>query len=285
MQQTLLNRPTLKYIARPDNLFSSTGAHVEQIMRSCAAFALFAAVALTSSAALAGDSDKSSNDPNFGNRTDKPDGSSSLTVGRKLPTIWETKIGTDVSLAAQPSTLPSENFATGTTSSASTGTLWGSITMPGFQPLGFDKTSLEARVDGAKDEGKIGAAVSRTVPFGQSFSMTWQNGYSVTQPLAQTGSTTPSSLPLVTNASPSLMGSLATPMQARTVDQTLKFNVAPWGTTFSAGASSSNLDNQWHNKLSIEQTVAGPLKVTTSVEDPGSAIPNKSITAGFKKTW
>jgi hypothetical protein len=157
--------------------------------------------------------------------------------------------------------------------------------MPGFQPLGFDKTSLEARVDGAKDEGKIGAAVSRTVPFGQSFSMTWQNGYSVTQPLAQTGSTTPSSLPLVTNASPSLMGSLTTPMQARTVDQTLKFNVAPWGTTFSAGASSSNLDNQWHNKLSIEQTVAGPLKVTTSVEDPGSAIPNKSITAGFKKTW
>lgn len=257
-------------------------------MRSCAALMLVAALALTSGAAFAGDSDKSSNDPNFGNRTDKPDGSSTLTVGRKLPTLWETKIGTDVSLAAQPSTLPSENFATGTTSSASTGTVWGSITMPGFQPLGFDKTSLEARVDGAKDEGKVGAAVSRTVPLGQSLSMTWQNGYSVTQQLAQTGTTTaptPSTLPLVSNPSPSVMGTLTTPMQARTVDQTLKLNVAPWGTTFSAGASSSNLDNQWHNKLSIEQTVMGPLKVTTSVEDPGSTTPNKSITAGFKKTW
>lgn len=255
-------------------------------MRFCTAFALIAAVALTNSAALAGDSDKSSNDPNFGSRTDKPDGSSTLTVGRKLPTMWETKIGTDVSLAAQPSTLPSENFATGTTSSASTGTVWGSITMPGFQPLGFDKTSFEARMDGAKDEGKVGGSVSRTVPLGRSFSMTWENGYSVTQPLAQTGTTTPYSLPLVSNPSPSVMGTLTTPMQARTVDQSLKFNVSPWGTTFSAGASSSTADNnQWHNKLSIEQTVMGPLKVTTSVEDPGSATPNKSITAGFKKTW
>ncbi len=201
--------------------------------------------------------------------------------------LGETKIGTDVSLAAQPSTLPSENFATGTTSSASTGTVWGSITMPGFQPLGFDKTSVEARMDGAKDEGKVGAAVSRTVPLGQSFSMTWENGYSVTQPLAQTRrSGTLSSLPLVSNAPASVMGTLTTPMQARTVDQSLKFNVSPWGTTFSAGASSSTADNnQWHNKLSIEQTVMGPLKVTTSVEDPGSATPNKSITAGFKKTW
>lgn len=253
-------------------------------MRSCAALVFLATVALTSSAALAGDLDKSSSDPNFGNRTDKSDGSSTLTVGRKLPTIWETKIGTDVSLAPSSSSLPSENFATGTSTDQSTGSLWGSITMPGFQPLGFDKTLFEARVDGAKDEGKVGASVSRTVPLGQSFSMTWQNGYSVTQPLAQTAPMTPSSLPLVTNASPELMGVMQ-PMQTRTVDQALKFNVAPWGTTFSAGASSSNLDNQWHNKLSIEQTVTGPLKITTSVEDPGSATPNKSITAGFKKVW
>ena len=190
-----------------------------------------------------------------------------------------------MSLARPQSSLPSENFATGTTADQSTGSVWGSITMPGFRPLGFDKTSVEARVDGAKDEGKVGASVSRTVPLGQSFSMTWQNGYSVTQPLAQTTPGSPTSLPLVTNAPASVMGTITQPMQARTVDQTLKFNVAPWGTTLSAGASSSTADNQWHNKLSIEQTVMGPLKVTTSVEDPGSTTPNKSITAGFKKTW
>jgi hypothetical protein len=123
------------------------------------------------------------------------------------------------------------------------------------------------------------------VPLGRSFSMTWLNGYSVTQPLTQTAPYTPSSLPLVSNASPTAMGTITQPMQARTLDEALKFSVAPWGTTFSAGASSSTSDNQWHNKLSIEQTVAGPLKITTSVEDPGSATPNKSITAGFKKVW
>jgi hypothetical protein len=239
-------------------------------------------VAFGGGVAFAGDTTDSSNDPNFGSRTDKPDGTSTLTVGRKLPTPWETKIGTDVSLAAQPSTLPSENLAAGTLTDRSTGSVWGSITMPGFRPLGFDKTALEARVDGDKDESKVGATVSRTVPLGQSLSMTWQNGYSVTQTLAQT---TPASLPLVTNAPASVMGTITQPVQARTLDQELKFNVAPWGTTFSAGASSSNTDNQWHNKLSIEQTVAGPLKITTSVEDPGSAVPIKSITAGFKKVW
>src|SRR5262249_16304242 len=156
----------------------------------------------------------------------------------------------------------------------STGSVWGSITMPGFQPLGFDNTSFEARVDGATDQGKIGAAVSRTVPLGQSFSMTWHNGYSVMHPLPPTPSLTPRSLPLVPNASPELMG-ITQPVQTRTVDEALRFNVAPWGTTFSAGASASNIDNQWHNKLSIEQTVTGPLKITTSVEDPGSPTPNK----------
>ena len=250
-----------------------------------AALTIFAIVAFGGGIAFAGDADKSSNDPSFGSRTDRPDGSSTLTVGRKLPTEWETKIGTDMSLGPQTSSLPSENFATGTLTDQSTGSVWGSITMPGFQPLGFDKTALEARVDGGKDEGKVGATLSRTMPLGQSFSMTWQNGYSVTQPLTQAAPYTPASLPLVTNAPPSVMGTITQPAQARTLDETLKLNVGSWGTTFSAGASASNADNQWHNKLSIEQTVAGPLKITTSVEDPGSAMPNKSITAGFKKVW
>src|SRR4029079_7233724 len=51
---------------------------------------LFAALVgtVSASAAMAGDTD-----PTFGSRTDKPDGSSALTVGRRLPTPWETKVG------------------------------------------------------------------------------------------------------------------------------------------------------------------------------------------------
>jgi len=120
-------------------------------MRCRAALALFAIVALGGGMAVADDANKSAQesaqDANFGSRTDKPDGSSALTVGHKFPTVWETKIGTDVKLGPQQSSLPSENFAYGTLTDQSTGSVWGSITMPGFQPLGFDKTALEARMD------------------------------------------------------------------------------------------------------------------------------------------
>jgi hypothetical protein len=244
-------------------------------------FAVGVAAALTG-AAFAGDADQSTS-PTFGSRTDNPDGSSAITMGRRLPTEWETKVGTDVSLAPQQSPVPSENFRNGTTTDRSTGSVWASIAMPGVGPLGFDRTSVEARVDGAKDEGKLGATLSRSMPLGQNLSVTWQNSYSIVQPLATTV-LVPPAVPLTTNGAATGVIAPAT-TQAHVFDEALRFNIAPSGTTFSAGASSSSADNQWHNKFSIEQTVAGPLKVTTSVEDAGTATGNKSITAGFKKVW
>jgi hypothetical protein len=253
-------------------------------MHQCTAVCAIAfCAAFSGSAVFAGAADKLSTSSTFGSRTDKPDGSSTLTIGRRLPTEWETKFGTDVSLAPQQSAVPSENLLNGTTTDRSIGSVWGSITMPGFRPLGFDKTSVEARVDGGKDESKVGATVSRSVPLGQNLSVTWQNSYSVVQPLALTTPVLPA-VPLTSNVTST--GVIAPPtVQARVFDEALRFNIAPSGTTFSAGASSSSADTQWHNKFSIEQTVAGPLKVTTSVEDAGTATGNKSITAGFKKVW
>ena len=252
-------------------------------MRQCTAFcAIVLTAALSSSAVFAGDADKSQAGPTFGSRTDKLDGSSAMTIGRRLPTEWETKVGTDVSLAPQQSAVPSENFLNGTMTDRSTGSVWGSIAMPGFRPLGFDKTSVDARVDTGKDEGKLGATLSRSVPLGQNLSVTWQNSYSIVQPLAPTAPVAPT-IPLTTNITST--GAIAPATQARVFDEALRFNITPSGTTFSAGASSSTADNQWRNKFSIEQIVAGPLKVTTSVEDAGAPTSNKSITAGFKKTW
>ena len=46
-----------------------------------------------------------------------------------------------------------------------------------------------------------------------------------------------------------------------------------------------NADDQWHQKLSVGQSVFDPLKVTTSVEDAGKAAGKKSISAGFKHVW
>jgi len=143
---------------------------------------IFAALAVTvsASAAMAGDAD-----PTFGSRTDKPDGSSALTVGRRLPTPWETRVGADVSLAAPSGIAASDNLARGgVAQDRSSGAVWGNLTMPGLRPLGFDKTSVEARVDGGKDEGKLGATLSRSVPINQDLSVTLQNSYSVKQSLA-----------------------------------------------------------------------------------------------------
>src|SRR6185369_3105385 len=230
-------------------------------------------VAVSAGAAIAGDSD-----PTFGSRTDKPDGSAALTVGRRLPTAWETKVGADVGLAAPSAITASDNLARGVAQDRSSGAVWGNLTMPGLRPLGFDKTSVEARVDAGKDEGKLGATLSRSVPINQELSVTLQNSYSVKQALPG-GPTGMPSLANIPNTA------TAAPAPAWGVDETVRLNVDPSGTTFSAGAGASTVDTQWHNKLSMEQTLVGPLKLTTSIEDAGTTTPKKSITAGFKRTW
>ena len=238
-------------------------------------------VSVSASAAMAGDTD-----PTFGSRTDKPDGSSALTVGRRLPTPWETKVGADVSLAAPSGIAASDNLVRGgVAQDRSSGAVWGNLTMPGLtmpglRPLGFDKTSVEARVDAGKDEGKLGATLSRSVPINQELSVTLQNSYSVKQSLA----TTATGAPMPPTAGIPNTGAAA-PAPAWGVDETVRLNVDPSGTTFSAGAGASTVDTQWHNKLSMEQTLVGPLKLTTSIEDAGTTTPKKSITAGFKRTW
>jgi hypothetical protein len=156
--------------------------------------------------------------------------------------------------------------------------------MPGLRPLGFDKTSVEARLDAGKDEGKLGATLSRSVPINQSLSLTLQNSYSVRQSLGTAAPpAAPLGLPLTANTPADAAAAAAAPNWA--MDQAVRLSVDLFGTTFSAGAGSSTLDSQWHNKLSVEQTLVGPLKLTTSIEDAGTAAPKKSISAGFKRVW
>lgn len=221
----------------------------------------------------------------FGSRIDRPDGSAALTMGRTLPLEWETKVGTDVSLAAPDGTVPSDNLMRATAADRSTGAIWGNMTMPGLRPLGFDKTSVNARVDAGADAGKVGATLSRSMPINPDFAVTLQNDYSMTQTLGNGAAATPG-LPLMT-APPT--GTSAVPSSSLgpvwSAGETVLLNVNPSGTTFLAGTGSSTTDGQWHNKLSVEQTLFGPLKVTTSVEDAGSTSSRKSIIAGFKRVW
>ena len=238
-------------------------------------------LALMAGAAWAGADKPNDAGPTFGSRSDKPDGSAALTIGRRLPLAWDTRIGTDLSLAAPDGFTAWDNLPRGAAANRSSGAVWGNLTMPGVRPLGFDKTSIEARLDAAKDQGKLGATLSRSVPLDENFSVTLQNNYAVTQTLANAApimpavpQSIPPGTPLTDATTPSL-----------SAGETLRLSVNPFGTTLSAGAASSTTDPQWHSKLSVEQTLLGPLKLITSVEDPGTAASKKSITAGFKRVW
>ena len=247
------------------------------------------ALAICAGTALA-DGDKPSPpaaDPAFGSRTQNADGSVALTIGRRLPTEWEAKIGTDLRLAEPVSAVPSENLLQGTTPRQSTGAVWGNITMPGLPTLGWDKTLLEARIDAGKDEGKLGATLSRSVPIDDNLSLTLQNTYSVTHSIAPalSDSGVPTAVVPLTTSAPASASSNADASAIWAAGQTLRLNIAPSGTALSAGAATSSADEQWHNKLSLEQTLFGPLKVTASIEDSGTATSKQSVVAGFKRSW
>jgi hypothetical protein len=198
------------------------------------------------------------NDPTFGSRTDKPDGSVALTIGRRLPTEWDSRFGMDANMPAEPSSALVDTGAVNPSITRSTGAVWGSMTGPGVAPVIFDKTSVDARLDPGQEKGQVAATLSRTVPLNSSVSVTLPGNGTALQP--SNGAVWQS-------------------------DRSLRLNLAPTSTTLSAGVVTSNTDNQWHNKLSAEQRIIGPLNVTTSITDPGTGASSKSIAAGFKHTW
>jgi len=87
------------------------------------------------------------NDPTFGSRSDKPDGSVALTIGRRLPTDWDTKFGMDAKLSPEPPSAMADTVLVNPSVTRSTGAVWGSMTGPGVAPLLFDKTAVDARID------------------------------------------------------------------------------------------------------------------------------------------
>ena len=254
-----------------------------QLQKLCSTVA-GCALAMIAGAALAEELKSAAPQPTFGSRTENRDGSVALTIGRRLPTEWESKIGTDVSLASPGGVSRSENLQRGAPNDRSTGAIWGSITMPGPAPDLRDKTAIEARIDGGREQGKLGATLSRSVPLGQDLSVTLQNTYSVRQSFADHGPPT-ATLPLLSNPLPSALEASRASSPTWSADQSVRFDIDRSGTALSAGGGISGSDERWHNKLSAEQPLYGPLKVTTSVDDPGTAASKKSLTARFKRTW
>jgi hypothetical protein len=77
--------------------------------RTCFLLATTLMFAVSSLAASAADT-VPPDSATFGNRTDRPDGSAAMTIGRRLPTEWETKVGADFNLAAPPGAAATDNM-------------------------------------------------------------------------------------------------------------------------------------------------------------------------------
>ena len=213
-------------------------------------------------------------------RTDKRDGVS-VTVKKKLPTSWDSKVGMDMPLE-QPSNaiapINPERLLPGASTNAS-GAAWASVTAPALNvPAGWDKATIDARFDPLHEERKIGTSVSKSVPLNERFSVTLQNGYSMTHAPAGLGSTA-APVPGMPGVSPNGASNYFSS------DSSAKLNVLPTGTSLSVGTAMSTADEKWRRSIGAEQKLFDGISVKGAVSETATGIPDKSISAGFKRSW
>ena len=69
------------------------------------------------------------------------------------------------------------------------------------------------------------------------------------------------------------------------LDQSAKLSIADTGTSLIAGQTLSSTDDKWLRKFGAEQKLFGGVSVTGSIGETPQGAANKSISAGFKKSW
>jgi len=216
------------------------------------------------------------------NGTENLDGTRKVVVKQPLAaTDWEANVGADLKTAPPPTGFAPGNPYPGTVAEHGSGAAWASVGVPNL-------ASLDARLDPANDQGKLGATFKHAIPIGKKLSVTVQDRYSVTGTFSAplTGPPSPSALPLAAApapADPAAPGPGPAPVWGN--EKSVKLAIQPTGTTLGAGFTSASNDPVTHNTLSADQKLFGPLHVTTAVSDIGQPVTNKSITAGFKLNW
>jgi len=204
-------------------------------------------------------------------RTQKIDGSTTVVVKQPVQTEWSNSVGADLAPSkptAYPLPLPTE-----LNNGLSAGAAWASVGVPNL-------ASVDARVDPTNEQGKVGTTIKHSIPFGSRFAVTVQGTYSVTEMLGQP-STSSGNLPLMALPPPGAPAA----QQVFGNEKAVRFNILPTGTTLGVGFATASNDPVTHNTFSADQTLYGPLHVTTAVTDVGQTTSNKSVTAGFKLNW
>jgi hypothetical protein len=200
---------------------------------------------------------------------DKTNGAA-VSVKHPISPFWDTRIGADMTVTRQPSTMSellSEKIANGGSEPQSSGTAWAAVTAPGVATI-WDKTSIEARVDPAQDQSKLGTSLSKSLSLSQQYSLTLQNGYNVIQQ---------GFVP-----APGMAGHATRNYET---EQSAKLSITDTGTSFSAGQTLSSTDDKWLRKIGAEQKLFGGVSLSGSISETPLGTASKSISAGFKQSW
>jgi hypothetical protein len=203
---------------------------------------------------------------------DQPNGAAAVSVKQSLSPVWDARVGADMTVTRQPSTLTgaellSEKVANGGSEPQSSGTAWAAITAPGVGSI-WDKTAVEARIDPTQEQSKLGTSLSKSLPLNEQYSLTLQNGYNVIQQGV---------VPV-----PGIPGR---PVRNYETEQSARLSIADTGTSFIAGQMLSSTDDRWLRKIGAEQKLLGDVNISASIGETPLGVANKSLTAGFKRSW
>ena len=213
----------------------------------------------------------------------KPNGAAAVSVKQPLSPFWDARIGADMTVTRQPTTMSellSEKAANGGSEPQSSGTAWAAVSAPGVGSI-WDKTAIEARVDPGQDQSKLGTSLSKSLPLGEQYSLTLQNGYNV----IQQGHSSLHCADCVNLSAVPLPGTASRPARNYQTEQSAKLSIADTGTSFIAGQTLSTTDDKWLRKIGAEQKLFDGVSITGSVAETPQGVTNKSLTAGFKRSW
>jgi hypothetical protein len=68
-------------------------------------------------------------------------------------------------------------------------------------------------------------------------------------------------------------------------EQSAKLSIADTGTSFMAGQTLSTTDDKWLRKIGAEQKLFDGVSISGSIGETPQGTTNKSLTAGFKRSW
>jgi hypothetical protein len=201
---------------------------------------------------------------------DRPNGAAAVSVKQPLSPFWDARIGADMTVTRQPTTMSellSEKAANGGNEPQSSGTAWAAVSAPGVGSI-WDKTAIEARVDPGQEQSRLGTSLSKSVPLSGQYSLTLQNGYNVIQ-----------------QGIVPVPGIAARPARNYETEQSAKLSIGDTGTSFIAGQTLSTTDDKWLRKIGAEQKLFDGVSISGTIGETPQGATNKSLTAGFKRSW